>query len=157
MRSGRAWNGWHASRSPSSGRRSGRTRRPSPTPDSAMSRWCSRPKPPAPWRICGTSCSSSPASSSREPECEESPVSQPEDLAHDVLIRVAEFLRKVPAEQLAELAAGEARLEVVPKGGRAPARKAAPAALPRPAVEIAATMTEIGDRLAARRYLETDL
>jgi hypothetical protein len=84
-------------------------------------------------------------------------VNQPEDLAHDVLIRVAEFLRKVPAEQLAELAAGEARLELVPKGGRVPAKKVASTALPRPAEEIAATLTEIGDRLAARRYLETDL
>jgi len=85
-------------------------------------------------------------------------VTQPADLAHEVLIRVAEFLRKLPAEQLAELATGEAKLEVVPKGGRrAPTTRAAGADLPRPAQEIAATMVEIGDRAAARRYLEVDL
>jgi hypothetical protein len=85
-------------------------------------------------------------------------VTEPADLAHDVLVRVAEFLRKLPAEQLADLAAGEARLEVVPKGGRrAGGGGTAGAALPRPAQEIATTLVEIGDRAAARRYLEVDL
>jgi hypothetical protein len=85
-------------------------------------------------------------------------VTQPADLAHDVLIRVAELIRKLPAEELADLASGEAKLEVVPKGGRraAPAR-AAGDALPRPAEEIRTTMVEIGDRAAVRRYLEVDL
>jgi hypothetical protein len=45
-------------------------------------------------------------------------VSQPADLTHGVLLRVAEFLRKLPADQLADLADGTAKLEVVPKGGR---------------------------------------
>ena len=83
---------------------------------------------------------------------------QPSDLAHDVLLRVAEFIRRRPADQLADRASGEARLDVVPKGGRraTPAR-AAGAGLPRPAEEIKATMTEIGDRAAVRRYLEVDL
>jgi hypothetical protein len=47
----------------------------------------------------------------------------------------------------------------VPKGGRrTPAKKAAaPVSLPRPAEEISSTMAAIGDRAAARRYLETDL
>jgi hypothetical protein len=86
-------------------------------------------------------------------------VTQPADLAHEVLIRVAEFIRKLPAEELAELASGEARLEVVPKGGRrAPAaKKAATATLPRPAEEIADTLRQIGDRAAGQRYLEVDL
>lgn len=85
-------------------------------------------------------------------------MTEPADLAHEVLIRVAEFIRKLPAEQLADLATGEARLDVVPKGGRrAPSAKAAAAELPRSAEEIAATMTEIGDRAAVRRYLEVDL
>ena len=76
------------------------------------------------------------------------------DLAHDVLIRVAEFIRKLPAEQLAELASGEAKLEVVPKGGRRPAAtRTAGAALPRPATEIAATLAQIGNRAAASQYL----
>jgi hypothetical protein len=80
------------------------------------------------------------------------------ELAHQVLIRVAEFIRKLPPEQLADLISGEAKLEVLPKGGRraAPAKTAA-AGLPRPAGEIAATLAEIGDRAAARRYLDVDL
>jgi hypothetical protein len=82
-------------------------------------------------------------------------VTDPADLAHEVLIRVAEFIRKLPADQLADLASGAARLDVVPKGGRAPARTAQ--ALPRPSEEIVSTLTGIGDRAAARRYLEIDL
>jgi len=82
-------------------------------------------------------------------------VTQPADLVHDVLLRVAEFLRKLPAEQLADLASGDAKLDVVPKGGRRAA--SAGAGLPRPAQEIAATMGEIGERAAVRRYLEVDL
>jgi hypothetical protein len=81
-------------------------------------------------------------------------VTDPAVLAHEVLTRVAEFIRKLPPEQLGDLASGEARLEVVPKGGRraAPSRAAA-ADLPRPAREIATTMAEIGGRSAARQYL----
>jgi hypothetical protein len=82
-------------------------------------------------------------------------VTDPADLAHEVLIRVAEFIRKLPADQLADLASGAARLDVVPKGGRAPTRAAQ--ALPRPSHEIVNTLTGIGDRAAARRYLEVDL
>jgi hypothetical protein len=85
-------------------------------------------------------------------------VSEGADLAHEVLIRVAEFIRKLPAEALADLVSGEARLDIVPKGGRRGVpTKAATAALPRPAADIAATAREIGDRVAVRRYLETDL
>jgi hypothetical protein len=85
-------------------------------------------------------------------------VTDPADLAHEVLIRVAEFIRKLPAEQLADLASGEARLDVVPKGGRRPpAARAAGGDLPLPAQEIATTMAQIGDRVAARRYLDVDL
>jgi hypothetical protein len=86
-------------------------------------------------------------------------VIEPADLAHEVLTRVAEFIRKLPAEQLADLASGEAKLDVVPKGGRraGPAKAAVAAGLPRPAEEIEATMVEIGDRAAVRRYLEVDL
>jgi hypothetical protein len=85
-------------------------------------------------------------------------LTQPADLAHDVLLRVAEFIRKLPPEDLADLASGDARLGVVPKGGRrTPVKKATAVALPRPAQEIADTATQIGDRAAARRYLEVDL
>lgn len=83
-------------------------------------------------------------------------MADPADLAHDVLIRVAAFIRTLQADQLADLASGEAKLEVVPKGGRRVATKAT-VSLPRPAADIAATMAEIGDRAAARRYLEVDL
>jgi hypothetical protein len=85
-------------------------------------------------------------------------VTEPTELTHDVLIRVAEFLRKLPADQIADLARGDARLEVVPKGGRVASTRAKPAAdLPRPAAEIEQTMRGIGDRAAVRRYLEIDL
>jgi hypothetical protein len=84
-------------------------------------------------------------------------VSDTAELAHAVLLRVAEFVKKLPADQLEDLARGEAKLEVVPKGGRPAARSKAAVSLPRPADEIAKTMKEIGDRAAARRYLETDL
>ncbi len=87
-------------------------------------------------------------------------MTEPADLAHDVLILFARFLGKLSAEQLTDLVRGEAKLEVVPKGGRlTPARasKATGASLPRPASDIAATMASIGDRASARRYLEVDL
>ena len=88
-------------------------------------------------------------------------MTEPADLAHDVLIRAAEFIRRLPADQLADLASGEAKLELVPKGGRrVPATRTARAggaALPRPSAEILDTMKAIGDRAAARRYLAVDL
>jgi len=88
-------------------------------------------------------------------------VAESAELTHGVLVRVAEFLRKLPADQLAELARGDARLEVVPKGARiasAPARSAKSAAeLPRPVDEIHRTLRGIGDRVAASRYLTVDL
>jgi hypothetical protein len=81
-------------------------------------------------------------------------VTEPADLAHDVLIRVAEFIRKLPADQLADLASGEAKLEVVPKGGRRPTTtRATGAALPQSATDIAATLAQIGNRAAANQYL----
>ena len=52
-------------------------------------------------------------------------MSDPADLTHGVLLRVAEFLRRLPADQLAELADGTAKLDVVPKTGRRPAARAA--------------------------------
>jgi len=81
-------------------------------------------------------------------------VTEPADLVHDVLLRVADFLRRLPASDLADLASGEAKLEVVPKGGRrTPARPAKAATLRRPAQEIAETMRQIGDRAAVRQFL----
>lgn len=79
------------------------------------------------------------------------------ELTHEVLLRVAEFLRKLPTEQLEDLAAGTARLEVVakPSGRRLPARAAtAPIELPRPVDEIGAALSALVDRAAAARYLD---
>jgi hypothetical protein len=86
-------------------------------------------------------------------------VTEPAELTHGVLLKIADFVRKLPMDQLEDLASGEAKLELVPKGGRkAPVRTAAAKpALPRPAEEIRATLDGIGDRVAARRYLTTDL
>jgi hypothetical protein len=82
-------------------------------------------------------------------------VTEPAELTHGVLLKIAEFVRKLPADQLEDLVSGAAKLELVPK---APVRKAgAKPALPRPAEEIRTTLEEIGDRVAARRYLTTDL
>lgn len=80
-------------------------------------------------------------------------MSDPADLTHRVLLRVAEFLRKLPAEQLAELAEGSAKLEVVPKRGRRPP---AAAATPPPvtAGQVRAELAAISDRGAGRRWLE---
>ena len=82
-------------------------------------------------------------------------MTEPAELTHGVLLKIAEFVRKLPKDQLEDLASGAAKLELVTK---APIRKtAAKPALPRPAEEIRATLEGIGDRVAARRYLETDL
>jgi hypothetical protein len=70
-------------------------------------------------------------------------------------MRVSDFVRKLPADQFADLISGEAKLELVPKGGRRTSTTGP--GLPRPAAEISATMLAIGDRAAVRRYLEVDL
>lgn len=79
------------------------------------------------------------------------------DLAHEVLLRVAAFVKALPADQLTDLASGAAKLELVPKGGRPVAKAASAKALPRPAEEIEKTLKQLGNRAAARRYLEVDL
>ncbi len=85
-------------------------------------------------------------------------MTEPADLTHAVLLRVAEFLRKLPADQLRDLADGEAKLEVVPKGGRAPVRtRSARTAPARPAVstdQIRADLAAIADTASARQYLD---
>nr|BFE65866.1 hypothetical protein GCM10020063_103920 [Dactylosporangium thailandense] len=82
-------------------------------------------------------------------------MTDPADLAHEVLLRVAAFVKTLPADQLADLASGAAKLELVPKGGR-PARavKAAPAAaLSRPVSEIESMLGELETRQAAIQYV----
>jgi hypothetical protein len=81
-------------------------------------------------------------------------VSDRAELAHGVLVRVAEFLRRLPVDQLAALADGSAKLGVVPKGGHRPPRPAAARPLPLPAEQVQAELTRIGERGAGRRWLE---
>ncbi|MEV6931820.1 hypothetical protein AB0M46_46040 [Dactylosporangium sp. NPDC051485] len=82
-------------------------------------------------------------------------MTDPADLAYEVLQRVAAFVRTLPADQLADLASGAAKLELVPKGGR-PAKKAAPAkaaAFSRPVGEIESTLAQLATLPAATQYL----
>jgi len=92
------------------------------------------------------------------------------DLSHAVLIRVADFLRTLPPEQLAALADGTAQLTVATATATAgPQQPAAPAPAPtrrsravkaaKPAVvvdsdRIRADLAAIDDRVAAGRYLD---
>jgi hypothetical protein len=79
-------------------------------------------------------------------------VTEPADLTHAVLLKVAEFLRKLPADQLNDLAEGTAKLELVPKGGR-PAPRSRSVAAAVDAGRVRADLTAIGDTAAARQYL----
>ena len=81
-------------------------------------------------------------------------MTDPADLAHDVLLKVAAFVKSLPASQLADLASGAARLTLVPRSG-APAAPARPSAKPlsRPVAEIETMLSEIGTRAAAVQYL----
>jgi hypothetical protein len=102
-------------------------------------------------------------------------VTGPADLSHAVLIRVADFLRGLPADRLAALANGEATLAVVdaaapvarasqaptpsPDADRPP-RTAPPspvrlaAALAIPVDELRAALSAFNDRASAVRYLD---
>jgi hypothetical protein len=68
-------------------------------------------------------------------------------------MRVAEFLRKLPPDQLAALADGSARLEVVAKGGRRPATGRAAKPAPVGPDQVRAELAKIGDPAAGRRWL----
>ncbi len=87
------------------------------------------------------------------------------ELTHEVLLRVAEFLRKLPTDQLEELASGSASLEVVSRAPveaarqatrrKLPVRQKTPAvAMPRPIVQIGADLSNLVDRAMATRYLD---
>jgi hypothetical protein len=80
-------------------------------------------------------------------------VSDPADLAHAVLLKVADFVRKLPADQLRDLADGTAKLELVPKGGRPAARPRSAASAKVPAEQVRADLAAFGDAAAARQYL----
>ncbi|MFF4875073.1 hypothetical protein [Micromonospora sp. NPDC000668] len=96
-------------------------------------------------------------------------MTSPADLSHAVLLRVADFLRTLPADQLAALADGSARLQLVAPGVTAGTsdRPAPPSvasttrgtakAAPAPSVEpekVRADLAAIDDRAAAGRYLD---
>jgi hypothetical protein len=82
------------------------------------------------------------------------------ELTHEVLLRVAEFLRKLPTDQLQDLASGSASLEVVTKQPIAPRRRlpvraaTAPVPMPRPIAKIGADLSNLQERSAAAAYLD---
>ncbi|GAA5188236.1 hypothetical protein GCM10023322_38480 [Rugosimonospora acidiphila] len=82
----------------------------------------------------------------------------PADLTHLVLLKVAEFIRRLPADQLADLAEGSAKLELVPKGGRVAARGAGTSrATAAPTVSVQRVreyLSGIGDRASGIRYVD---
>jgi hypothetical protein len=83
-------------------------------------------------------------------------MTDPADLAHEVLLRVAAFVKTLPADQLEDLATGAAKLELVPKGGRParPSRSAASAsAMSRPVSEIESMLSQLETRQAAVQYV----
>jgi hypothetical protein len=81
-------------------------------------------------------------------------VTDPLDITHVVLTRLGELLRKLPHDLIAELYAGTATLEVVPKGGRAVKRPSAKVALAVSTDQVGADLSKISDRVAATRYVE---
>ena len=84
-------------------------------------------------------------------------MTDPADLAHDVLLKVAAFVKSLPADQLTDLASGEAKLTLVPRGGRAaPSTAARTKPLSRPVAEIETMLAEIGTRAAAVQYLNDE-
>ncbi|WP_027343053.1 hypothetical protein [Hamadaea tsunoensis] len=80
------------------------------------------------------------------------------DRSSELLLRVAEFLKKLSPDKVDELLAGEARLEIVPKGARiagpAAARPAAKAVAPVDAAQIGADLAKLDDRAAAARMID---
>jgi len=80
-------------------------------------------------------------------------VTDPLDITQTVLTRLVDLLRKLPAEQLAELYAGTATLEVVGKAGRPAKKVAAPVALPVSAEQVGGDLAKINDRAVATRYV----
>jgi len=84
------------------------------------------------------------------------------ELTHEVLVRVAEFLRKLPPDQLADLASGAAALEVVSKSPvvgvrrqRLPVReRTATVELPRSIEQIGSELAAMSNRATAVSYLD---
>ena len=106
-------------------------------------------------------------------------MTSPADLTHAVLLRVAEFIRTLPADQLADLAAGRTQLQLAgqptpaataptraartrtaatgaasTRAAAAPVTTAGSTAAPVSAEKVRADLISIGDRAAATRYLD---
>jgi hypothetical protein len=83
-------------------------------------------------------------------------MTNPVDIAHAVLIQLAEQVRKLPPELIVQLYEGTARLEIVPKGGRvaAAAKRTGKPARTFDVDQIRDDLAKINDRAAASRYLE---
>jgi hypothetical protein len=97
-------------------------------------------------------------------------VTNPVDRTHAVLLRVSEFLKALPPDQIDDLIAGTAKLAVVAAGGRgrtaasprrSPAAKPAASPAAKPAVKplpvtpdkVRAELVAIGDTVGAERYV----
>lgn len=79
------------------------------------------------------------------------------DRTADLLVRVAEFIRKATPEQIDALASGEVRLDFVPKGARIAVSTPKPATqLNISAEQVELDLKAMQDSSAATRYL-TDL
>jgi hypothetical protein len=80
-------------------------------------------------------------------------MTDPLDIAHTVLVQLADQVRKLPPELITQLYEGTARIEIVPKGGRAGAGRTAPGAK-LDIEQIRADLAKINDRASATRYVE---
>ncbi|WP_433118362.1 hypothetical protein [Micromonospora sp. CA-246542] len=80
-------------------------------------------------------------------------MTDPADLAHAVLLRVAEFVRTLPVDRIAALADGTAKLAVVDRARPAARSAAAPASAGVDADRVRTDLAAIGDRAAGTRYL----
>jgi hypothetical protein len=79
-------------------------------------------------------------------------VTNPVDRTHAVLMRVSEFLKGLPADQIDGLIAGTAKLEIVGKGRR-PAVRPAGKPLSVTPDKVRAEVVAIGDTAGAERYI----
>ncbi|NUT36407.1 MAG: hypothetical protein HOV79_25410 [Hamadaea sp.] len=80
------------------------------------------------------------------------------DQTHALLLHVADFLKKLPADQIGDLLRGEARLALIPKGARvagaAGARATRATATAVDPDRVAVDLARIDDRAAATRYVD---
>lgn len=79
-------------------------------------------------------------------------MTNPVDRTHAVLLRVSEFLKALPADQIDDLIAGTAKLEVVGKARRTAARAASKPLSVTPD-KVRAELVAIGDTIGAERYI----